>query len=812
MLISSDEEKREFLAWVGPVQDFERYESCRACRTQGTCSWILEQESFVEWKSSSFPNGFPKFLWIHGPAGYGKSVICAAVVEDIQQDDASRLAHHFVASSAHYQEDITVVLRSWIAQMITANDHLLDTALEEVHQAPLGAVKSSLWKLFTSLVQASTDWTYVLDGLDEFQTLHDRQKQDSREDRVQFLADLQMAVMGTRSRVLIVSRDELDIRQCLGAAEAYANGPSLYEHQISIADVEWDILAFSRSVVATKLANKSDSIRDEIAERMAVKCEGMFLWIDLHRRDLRAGKNRRQLQQTIEEMPAGLDSVYERNWNDISRLTGSDKSRALSILRWVTFAARPLTVAEMTEALLVSDDDGPACLRIDDLPDCIDDEYIASEISGLCGSLVEVSSTGPDQPPELQTIHLRHFSVRQFLLTKNAQIELSDTGFDASSSFQTENNNLAIICLRYLRDDNVQEDLRLQKETRPFVDYAVRFWHRHVSQLGERYESLSQIATDFFASDMPDWELWRSRFHHLWNLEHPEEEPDGKENPSPMYYAAFFGLEETIERLHSKRPDSIDTVGGVHGTPIKAAYAAGHSQIAMRLAGLGADLNISAGCHGSLLGSACNRGDLELCKFLLDKDISLLAVDEMHRTPLYIACLNGHTDVLKLLLEHKADVSTANINGWTPINAASADGHVEVVKQLLEYHADLSVVNCVGQTPLCSACLDGHVEIVKLLLEHKADTSVITKSGLTSIIAASENGHIEVVKLLLEYQADVSIADNDGWTPLYAASVNRHIRIVKLLLEYKAETSIINKCGWTPIKEASNSGHIDVLK
>lgn len=142
MLIGSDEDKREFLTWIGPIQGFERYESCRACRTEGTCSWIFEQESFVKWRSPVFPNGFPKFLWIHGPAGYGKSVICAAVVNHIAQD--LRLAHHFVPSSPNYQEDIMTVLRSWITQMVTSGENLLEVALEEVRRAPLGAGKITL--------------------------------------------------------------------------------------------------------------------------------------------------------------------------------------------------------------------------------------------------------------------------------------------------------------------------------------------------------------------------------------------------------------------------------------------------------------------------------------------------------------------------------------------------------------------------------------------------------------------------------------------------------------------------------------------
>ncbi|KAI4087709.1 MAG: hypothetical protein L6R37_008289, partial [Teloschistes peruensis] len=621
-----------------------------------------------------------------------------------------------------------------------------------------------------------------------------------------------MAVIGTLSRVLIVSRDEPDIRSHLSPTGAQADSFTLYEHQIVVADVESDVLAFSKSIVDTKLANKSRATKDQIAEKMAAKCDGMFLWIDLHKRNLRGGKNKRQLQQSIEETPAGLESIYERNWNDILKLASNDKSRAMKILRWAIFAARPLTVAEITEALLVLDNDDCRNLQLDDLPDCIDNEYIADEISGLCGSLLEVRSTGSDSSPGLMTIHLKHFSVKQFLLTTNGQSELSDTQIYTSSYSEIQNNHLAITCLRYLRDENVQEDLRAQSGNRPFVDYAVQSWHRHVSTAGKRFGELNRIATEFFMPDNSEWNLWRLRFHQLWNLDHPEDEREGQNLPSPIYYAAYFGLEETVNHLQSKEPDSINVIGGLHGTPIKAAYAAGHLKLVVRLVGLRADLNISEGRHGSILGSASHGGDVQTCKYLLANGAKVLLADENERSPLFLASENGHLDAAKLLLEHKSDLTIANRNGWTPVNAASDNGHVEVVKLLLEHHADLSIASNDGSTPIHVASENGHMEVVKVLLEQNADLSVPDEDRRTPIHAASCNGHMEVVKLLLEQNADLSIPDKDGWTPIHAASVNGHVEVVKLLLEHGADLSVANINGWTPIHSASCNGHMDVVK
>jgi hypothetical protein len=84
----------------------------------------------------------------------------------------------------------------------------------------------------------------------------------------------------------------------------------------------------------------------------------------------------------------------------MSQLPEEERTRAFTLLRWVTFAAKPLTVAELTEAALVSldGDEYPS----DSLPDAIDDEYIDSEILGLCGSLLSIHQNSPD--PALSTV------------------------------------------------------------------------------------------------------------------------------------------------------------------------------------------------------------------------------------------------------------------------------------------------------------------------------------------------------------------------------------------------------------------------
>ena len=90
---------------------------------------------------------------------------------------------------------------------------------------------------------------------------------------------------------------------------------------------------------------------------MAQKSEGMLLWLRLYERSLRNSKNGVHLRKIVNDIPIGLTDAYNRDWERISKLPKRNIYRALAILRWTVFTARPLIILEMTEALAVREDD-----------------------------------------------------------------------------------------------------------------------------------------------------------------------------------------------------------------------------------------------------------------------------------------------------------------------------------------------------------------------------------------------------------------------------------------------------------------------
>ncbi|KAK3933616.1 ankyrin repeat-containing domain protein, partial [Diplogelasinospora grovesii] len=389
--------------------------------------------------------------------------------------------------------------------------------------------------------------------------------------------------------------------------------------------------------------------------------------------------SKKALVEVIDETPAGLEHLYDRQWDNIMRFPHLKRSRALDLLRWAAFALRPLTIYEMTEALVINHecDDLP----LDELPDTIDQDFVDSGIIGLCGSLLEVRSNSSELSVGLRTVHLAHFSVRQYFVAKmsppagtlvtNERLRFSNEAIHSGI--------LGQLCLRYVNFRSVWKPLQVEscEVKRSFRDYAAGSWYQHATEYGRDINAVGLVNT-LFDSSNPNWDACRRLFDQN-NAELDGE--DGTKTASPLYYASRLGLVETVRHLVQIQK---------HG--LKEGDMPGRKA----------------------LGAACINGNMTIVDILLQAGASIADTDCVGRTPLYLAAWYGHDNLVKLFLERGADLTVPNTNGWTPLNLASNKGHVEVVRLLLEKGADVTVANNNGWTPLNMASNNGHVDVVKL--------------------------------------------------------------------------------------------------
>lgn len=667
------------------------------------------------------------------------------------------------------------------------------------------ATRTNIITLFRDIVHVVPSCTFVLDGLDECTWIgEDRTGQNTV---ARFIEAISRAIADTTSRIMIVSRDEPEIRRALSDVTGFL------ELKISPQDVRHDVLLFSRSIVDRKLSKKDEITKSDISLKMADRCNGQFIWVKMQEGSLRNWKNKKQLEDAIDKTPALLEHLYERNWTRMSRLPIEERNRAYSLLRWAAFSLRPLTVCEIAEAVLIENERDQ--LHLDEIPDFVDEEYIDSEILGPCGSLLEIRNSTSETCAALKTVHLAHFSIRQyFLCHTSAQGELLIANHNLQySSESLENARLAILCLRYVDYQDVWEGVFHVEEgnvKRSFRDYAAGVWYEHAAASGSTDPTLVDLMNGLFDTRNPNWDRWRK-----WvdlNIETLQLYESSDESPaSPLHYASQLGLVEVVRHQLKNGNSEVD---GKHacGTALGVASEKGNVDVVDLLLEARADATITDSAGWTPLHSASDRGHTQVVNLLLEYGADAMATTNTGFTPLHAASESGHVDVVNLLINKVANLSFTDTNGWTPLNTASFNGHTGVVELLLAQGADLTVPTIHGWMPLHAASSSGHIEVVKLLLRHGADWMVSDTEGWTPLHAASSKGHTKVAELLLDQGADRNVADTEGWTPIYVASSNGHSEVVKLLIEKGADLMVETKSGWTPINGASSEGYLEVVK
>ena len=470
---------------------------------------------------------------------------------------------------------------------------------------------SECWELFRGILQISALTYLIIDGLDECSHCEKDWKFREEYNRSSFLSSLKRAMSMTNTRCLITSRAANDIRSSVLEREQ-PPGITADAYAVTLEDVSDDVMKYAKSLIEMKLPKKEQVLKEMLTARLAEKSQGMFLWLRLQAEHLRGSKNRKQLLEAVSDMPTGLARAFEQDWARIIQLAPRDRDRALNILRWITFALRPLSAAELSEALVVPDLDSVTELPVAEMPDAVDEDFVHDEIFGLCGSLLEFRDSDGSLPVQDRRIATTHFSIKEFLISKLVpELALHDSGF--------ENNHLAKICLRYLQYDKVwnldEADRALSGRNNAFFNYAVKPWPYHISESGSNFPQVVELVETFFTPGNPYWEKWQSCFSGLdlgrrvYLI--------GAYMGGRLHFAARFGMTSVLKSLLDKYGCSIDAIQGRYGTALHAACMAGQLDCVKCLVERNADVNIQGGIFGSTINAAAHAGSDDIITYLI---------------------------------------------------------------------------------------------------------------------------------------------------------------------------------------------------
>ena len=212
-------------------------------------------------------------------------------------------------------------------------------------------------------------------------------------------------------------------------------------------------------------------IREELSNKLVSWADGMFLWVDLVSGTLQSERSVRGLRDAIENLPEGLDTVYEWSMERIFRQSRAVRERAFNLLLWISNAERLLSWEEMMEALAVK----PGMADLDEETRLVNDDGFIGE----CADLI-VLRHGRYQ--------LLHTSLREYLHSTATTNKSTPPSVMCYAEMQRRSRALmAGTCLTYLNFKTFQggplstaTEYDQFMHDNPFFGYASLNWGLHM--------------------------------------------------------------------------------------------------------------------------------------------------------------------------------------------------------------------------------------------------------------------------------------------------------------------------------------------
>ncbi|KAH0370231.1 purine and uridine phosphorylase, partial [Aureobasidium melanogenum] len=800
-----------------------------------TCEWLLSKSEYLDWQSEDKVPQHHGFLWIKGKPGAGKSTIIKFAYTNAKKKVRGPvvISYFFNARGESLEKSTIGMYRSLLFQLLSDVPRLQEV-LDTNEAIELQSVPSDLWPtetlqlLFRRAIEKLENQrlTCFIDALDECEN-----NEDQVREMVHFFEALgERATMSkTRFHVCFSSRHypHITIDKCVELVLEAQQGHSE------------DITKYINSRLKVGRSKRAEQIKSEVREN----AQGIFLWVILVVPMLQKAYDHGRvhaLSECLRGLPKGLNELFE----DMLRRDADHMENLKSCLRWILYAARPLSPEELYFAIFSTSSSASATIWN---PEDVTFEDIKRFILSSSKGLAETTRS------KTPTVQFIHESVRDFLLKEGGPALQADISL---ASAGLVHDFLKHSCQRYLISiptDNIEEISKKTKTIFPFLKYSIRYVFKHA----ETAAGLG-ISQEQFLDDFP---------LQTWILLHDSTE-DFKTRRYGSGVSLLYILVEQdllhLFRIEVCRSKSINDKGGRYDFPIIAAAVVGNEQILELLLLCGADHTRSCKDYRHALHAAVDkshapavamlidhgavpceipdklfmqttrRRDFATMKLLLENGLGpalcsdtkplvetvinnedqrmlrlflvfgLIGVDASR--VLHQVSSLGNYALVCTLVDFGVNVNTASV-GDTALGAASRSGHEAVVRLLLEEGACVNALHVAfyeTTTALCSASLAGRDTVVCILLEHGADANMECP-----LVAASLSGHETITRTLLEHGADpnqgkIFIYSNTTRLPLHVALERGKVDIVRLLLDHGADVNI-SSCDYTNAFSALNS-------
>ncbi len=160
----------------------------------------------------------------------------------------------------------------------------------------------------------------------------------------------------------------------------------------------------------------------------------------------------------------------------------------------------------------------------------------------------------------------------------------------------------------------------------------------------------------------------------------------------------------------------------------------------------------------SLMNATIND-DVEATKFFAKSGASVVNQKNVGgATALHIAARRGNLEICKILVENGANVNITDNEGWTPLMRAAIAKNSELVKFLINNGADPKKMNLIGETVIinsassgCSDCLEQILSSANFADNFNIDA--LKKQIEDALVVANNKNDLPTQSILKEYLA-----------------------------------------------------------
>ncbi|KAJ9493926.1 hypothetical protein H2202_010593 [Exophiala xenobiotica] len=614
--IVEEKHSQEIRDWLSPLNFLAQQQAIQDSHCRGTGSKFLKSDEFHDFKRST-----DSIMWCRGPPGAGKTYMSSIIAHHLQKEIESKGAEDIVLVVYCRYDDpacqvVTNILGGLLKQCLTyqRSPRQLPESLLNLHKVhTMSGTKPTSEELVAILAELCGRFRRCLitiDALDEF---------GESKDRISLLNALALlrqslgdGVPGTDAdtsepstapkqcciSLLIMSRHFHDIELVLRTAWVDDHGgqsPSTkrtYELSPNEDDIhlylDWRI---ENDPSLKALTSKRVGLRDEVLEAILKGSGSLFLLTKLMIDDIASCLTVKELKSSLQRLYTGLKVAYDATMQRIRRQGEGRTHRALEVMKWIIFAERPLTCAEIEHAVIIES----TSTDID-----VDDLVSAPNLAALCGGLVVID--------QHNRFRFAHQTVSEYLRTNHAD------------AFDDQSQSIADCCLTYLMYDEFLKgpskhvtEFRDRLSRYPLYAYCSQYWYSHMpggptpDQSSEpRWRSSRQAARFGPTEDeimLPHARLWGDVMLH---------------------HASYLNAHHLFDELYDMDRSVLNRRNELGRTPLMRSAVAGSLQFVKRLINVGADINVRD-IHGdAALDIALWARDIRMVKLLyFDPSIEL---------------------------------------------------------------------------------------------------------------------------------------------------------------------------------------------